>query len=179
MPFTLALIPVFIRPDGGYQLLEPLIYKGRQDTFLVPAGFVTDLASVPRFLTWLVPVAGVHDRAAILHDWLCTQLAECLRLNSRWTDTMPPATPPASARDTDGLFRRVLRELGVGVVRRWLMWVGVRWGALANPARRASWWRDAAAVLGISVLAVPFVLLPAVCTGVVVLIDQAIERWAK
>src|SRR5438093_7156274 len=37
----------------------------------VPAGFVTDLASVPVFLTWIFPRYGKYTKAAILHDYLC------------------------------------------------------------------------------------------------------------
>ncbi|WP_414689961.1 DUF1353 domain-containing protein [Nocardioides sp.] len=33
-----------------------------------------------------------------------------------------------SPKDADGIFRRVLRKLGVGPVRRWVMYLGVRIG---------------------------------------------------
>jgi hypothetical protein len=59
---------------------------------------------------------------------------------------------PATARDTDAIFRRVMREGGVGFVTRWIMWAGVRWGAVANPARRPGWWIDAPLVLLITLL---------------------------
>ena len=36
----------------------------------VPDGFVTDLASVPRLLWWLLPPFGSYTQAAVLHDWL-------------------------------------------------------------------------------------------------------------
>jgi hypothetical protein len=36
----------------------------------VPAGFPTDLASVPFWLRWLVSQAGNWNRAAIIHDYL-------------------------------------------------------------------------------------------------------------
>jgi hypothetical protein len=66
-----------------------------------------------------------------------------------------------SSRDADGLFRRVLREVGVPPVHRRLMWTGVRWGALANPLRQPRWARDAPRVLALSVLAAPLVVPPA------------------
>ena len=87
--------------------------------FVVPAGFRTDFASVPRVVTWLVPRFGAYTLAAILHDWLVT---EGLR------------TGVVTSRQADGIFRRVMRESGVPVLRRWLMWAGVRWGALAERA---------------------------------------------
>jgi hypothetical protein len=97
-----------VREDGDYwQLIRPLVYTGARDTWTVPAGFRTDLASVPRLLTWLVPKAGVHNRAAVVHDYLCRR-------------------PDVSFRDADGVLRRISRELGVSPQRRWLMWAGVR-----------------------------------------------------
>src|SRR4051812_10918506 len=104
MPFLTDDVSVIIDRSGVYVLTAPLVYRGARDRFEVPAGFHTDLASVPRILTWLVPVAGVHDRAAILHDALCVALEHG---DSR-----------ISSPDVDGLFRRVLRELGVPPLRR-------------------------------------------------------------
>lgn len=160
-----------LRVDGPdtFLLLDGLYYEGREDIFVVPAGFVTDFASVPRFATWLIPRFGKYTKAAILHDWLCVRLA------NEHSGPLTGPIPRASAVDTDGLFRRVMREEGVSWLQRWLMWTGVRWGALANPARRAGWfsWRETPKVLAISLLALPLVL-PA---AVVVLASQGVF-WA-
>lgn len=174
MPFVSDYVPVDIAPDGTYVLTDQVVYRGRDDTFTVSAGFHTDLTSVPRLMTWLVPIAGVHDRAAIVHDWLCSRLevgASARHLNIRFI-----SPPPASARDTDGIFRRILRELGVPLVRRWLMWAGVRWSALTTPARRSGWWRDAPLVLAVTAVALPFLLLPALFVGLTLLIDLLVEK---
>src|SRR4051794_33564779 len=65
------------RGDGSrWQLLEPLTYQGRDEPFVVPAGFETDFASVPRALTWLLPRYGRYTKAAILHDHLCHRCRE-------------------------------------------------------------------------------------------------------
>lgn len=37
----------------------------------IPVGFLTDGASVPRFLWSLIPPWGSYGQAAVLHDWLC------------------------------------------------------------------------------------------------------------
>jgi hypothetical protein len=37
---------------------------------MVPAGFITDLASIPRALWSLLPPHGRYAKAAIIHDWL-------------------------------------------------------------------------------------------------------------
>jgi hypothetical protein len=165
VPFLTRDVSVVIQEDAKYCLTEDLRYRGRDETFTVPAGFVTDLASVPQFLTWLVPVAGIQDRAAIVHDLFCQALE-----NGR---------PIVSARDADGIFRRMLRELGVPTVRRWLFYVGVRWGALGTPARRPGWLQDAPAVLTVSALALPVVLPASVVIGGGLVVYGVAEAIAK
>lgn len=174
MPFLTDDVSCVIRPDGRYVLTGPLTYRGARDTFTVPAGFTTDLASVPRPFTWLVPVAGIHNRAAIVHDFLCADLRRNWRDGRRGAGEW--VTPYASAVDTDGIFRRILGELGVPLVRRWLYWAGVRWGALIDPWRRAGWWSTAWPLVPITVAAAP-VLLP-VTIGVlaVLAVDRALEQ---
>ena len=141
MPFTTDLVVRESAP-GQWQLLEPLEYEGRADRFTVPAGTQTDLASVPRWLTWLVPVAGRWTKAAVLHDHL-------------WS------TRPVSYADADGVFRRVMRELGVPLLRRWLMWAAVRTVSLVRYEPRLR------AVPAVAAVAVPGVLLVAVPAAVV------------
>ncbi len=50
-------------------------FRGRVGRLLVPgsptAPVTTDLASVPRSLTWLFPRYGSYTKAAVLHDYLC------------------------------------------------------------------------------------------------------------
>lgn len=37
----------------------------------IPAGFITDFASIPKFFRWLFqPATGKHRRAAVVHDWI-------------------------------------------------------------------------------------------------------------
>ncbi len=100
---------VAVEEDGDYWLLlRPLVYDGARDQFVVPVGFRTDFASVPHTVTWLVPRTGRHNRAAVLHDYL----------------TRNPQL--VSRKDADGIFLRILGELGVSPVQRRLMYWGVR-----------------------------------------------------
>lgn len=138
--------------DRNVALDTPLKWVGKTQTFVVPRGFVSDFATVPKFLWWMFGPTGKYTAAAILHDWLCTML---------WT-----LHPPASARDTDGIFRRRCKELGVDFMSRWLLWTGVRWGALFNPKRREGWWRDAHLVVVWTIVALVPVLIAT--TGVAV-----------
>ncbi len=126
-------------------LTEPLRYVGEREEFIVPEGFVTDFATIPRIAVWLIPRFGAYTKAAILHDWLLTE-----RL---------PAGLITSV-DVDNLFRRALRELRVPPWRRTLMWTGVRWGALFSRYRRAGWLSTAPAVLLWSLLFLATIVPP-------------------
>ncbi|HEY5171135.1 MAG TPA: DUF1353 domain-containing protein, partial [Acidimicrobiia bacterium] len=63
----------------GWLLTETLTWSGTFRATVrqleVPASpehpFSTDLASVPRSLTWLFPRYGKYTKAAVLHDYLC------------------------------------------------------------------------------------------------------------
>jgi hypothetical protein len=166
MPFETLDVPVIIDQDGFYWTTAPVVYRGKTDTITVEPDFKTDLASVPLFLSGLVPVAGVHDRAAILHDWNCVQLADAYRTRTK---------PLISSVDTDALFRRSLRELGVRPYLRRLFWLGVRWGALFNAARRPGWGRTAPSVLAWSLLLLPTIVVPAVTTGLTLAVGRVVR----
>ena len=147
MPFEPGSLTVRRVGADRWSLVDDLVYQGRWERFVVPAGFRTDFATVPRVVTWLIPRFGAYTLAAILHDWLCSQGIR---------------DGVVTARDADGIFRRVMRESGVPVLRRWMMWAGVRWGALTDDRRRPGWLVSAPGVLAISVLAAPLVVPPAV-----------------
>jgi hypothetical protein len=136
VPFHTALT---VQPHGDdrWRLVAPLVYLGERDRFEVPAGYVTDYATVPRVVSWLIPRYGRWTRAAIVHDYLITDVL---------------AAGEISPVDVDGIFRRILRELGVSTPRRWLMWAGVRWGSLFS-GRAAGWLPTAPAVLAVSLAA--------------------------
>ena len=166
-----------IRATGAttWSLLSPLIWTGTQgDRFVVPVGFQTDFATVPRFVHWLVLPYGAYTRAAVLHDWLLTDLAT-------WSRTDPAARqgaePLATSRDIDGIFRRVMQELGVPWSKRWVMWTAVRWASLFN--RDRAYGRrilpDLPRMLGMSLLALP-VILPGV---IGVLVSLGLVRFVN
>ena len=161
MPFEPGSLTVSRVDAYTWSLVDPLVYQGRRQRFVVPAGFRTDFASVPRLVTWLIPRFGADTLAAILHDWLCR---EGIRSGA--------VTP----RQADGIFRRVMRESGVPVLRRWLMWAGVRWGALTDERRRPGWLFSAPGVLVITALAAPLVLPPAVVIAPGLVVYAVAER---
>ncbi|MGY1913930.1 DUF1353 domain-containing protein [Blastococcus sp. SYSU DS0973] len=69
MPFEVGDVVVRRLDDRGWTVVEPLVYVGTSDRSVVPAGYVTDFATVPRVVVWLVPRFGRYTAAAILHDW--------------------------------------------------------------------------------------------------------------
>lgn len=114
MPFLTTDVTVKQIGPETFELLEPLHYQGDTQNFTIPAGFKTDFASVPRIFTWLIPRYGAYTKSAILHDYL-------------------GSSGLISHADNDGIFRRTMRELGVSLLRRWMMWAAVRaWTRLSG-----------------------------------------------
>lgn len=161
MPFKRDSITVSRSNDNEWAVVGKLVYRGRRDTFVVPNGFRTDFATVPRVVVWLIPRFGRYTLPAVLHDWLST---EGIRQGK------------VTSREADGIFRRAMRELDVPVARRWLMWTGVRWAALTNPLRRPGWAISAPAVLAITVLAAPIVVPPGLVILAALAVYGVVER---
>lgn len=93
-----------------WKILEPFQYLDDDAGLVtVPAGFLTDFASVPRLPLTFALVGSYGHAAATLHDWLYASGAE-------------------SRRQADAVFRRALRSSGIARWRAWVMWVGVRLG---------------------------------------------------
>lgn len=170
MPFRDKNLTVARVDEHAWQLVEPLIYDGNDDTIVVPAGHRTDFASVPRSLQWLAPSTGRYTLAAVLHDYLCDSMVGGYTLFDVLHEDLI-----ISAREVDGLFRRVMREEGVGVVQRWLLWGGVRIGAIRNPARRPGTLRDVPVLLASALVVAPFILPPLALIGVARLAYAAAE----
>jgi hypothetical protein len=87
--------------------------RRRKIAVAVPEGYVTDFASIPGLVQWLIQPFGRHSEAAVIHDWLYTL-----------------GTPgdPKGRHLADRTFRRALHLVGVGFVRRWIMYIAVRMG---------------------------------------------------
>jgi len=70
MPFKTELVT---SPKGNKSVLkEQLIYYSPQtkQRIVIPKGFVTDFASVPRLFLSIIPKMGRHRIDAVLHDYL-------------------------------------------------------------------------------------------------------------
>lgn len=50
-------------------LIEEFTYGFEGVEYVVPVGFVTDFASVPRFAQSIVPRIGTYTKATVMHDY--------------------------------------------------------------------------------------------------------------
>lgn len=161
MPFVSPEFTVTKIRKRRYRLEHDMAYKGKDDCWTVPAGSETDYASVPAAVRWLFPQDDDYTQAAILHDWFCDHgIREGL----------------ISARDADAVFRRVMRELGVPFARRWVLWTGVRLGAVFNPIRNDGVWRDLPLVILISILVSPLVVPPSLFVFFASMIEMVFNK---
>lgn len=102
-----------------YTLLADLVLADENErTITVPAGFVTDFASIKvlhnAFLFVLFAlVSGYGNYAATVHDWLYEHGS-------------------LTRKEADAVLYRALRAEGVARWRTWLFWAGVRLGGASE-----------------------------------------------
>jgi hypothetical protein len=98
-----------VSDDGQWKLTAPLVYVSdvAKQSFTVPAGFQTDLASVPRIPIIFDLMGATSNEPAALHDWLYTSHV-------------------VSRSMADAVLREASAVCGVPCWRRNMMWVGVR-----------------------------------------------------
>lgn len=86
----------------------------------VPKDYITDGASVPSALNWILPKIGEYTAAAICHDYLCTtgiMYAGSLKDNVAINLT---------AQEVDDIFFSNLRYCGMGWARLQLVKAGIK-----------------------------------------------------
>jgi len=95
--------------DGRWRLMAPLIYDSdvAGKVIVVPTGFITDLASVPRVPIAYMLAGGSSNEASVVHDYLYSQ-----HLVDRAT--------------ADAVLREASAVTGVPAWRRAIMWAAVR-----------------------------------------------------
>jgi hypothetical protein len=109
--FTTPLVVTPLDNGRDWKLVDPFEYHvgslGSDEVIRVPAGFVTDFASVPRFFWRLIPPWGRYGKAAVVHDYCYAE-----RLYSR--------------RRCDRIFLEAMGVLSVPRWRRIPMYLAVR-----------------------------------------------------
>jgi hypothetical protein len=107
----------------------PLTYdvgaEGSSESITVPAGFVTDLASIPAF-AWSLgfPADGPWAKAAVVHDFLYATAGTCVWHGKCGRTRVAPYT----RAEADGILREAMGVLGVPAWRRFVIWSAVRVG---------------------------------------------------
>jgi len=128
MPFTSPLRVELVddtanEGQGDWKLLAPLKYTTNEGVkYVVPAGMVSDFASVPRRPLAYLLTGGTAHRAAVLHDWLIR-------------DKVVPR------EQADDLFLEAMESVGVPNWRAMLMYQAVR-GETENIASRERPWSE-------------------------------------
>lgn len=102
---------------GRWVLVKPLRWDDGERAITVPAGFVTDLASIPRCFRGVLNQNGASRKAAVLHDYCYAAWLYDERTGRGMTRA-----------EADALFRRALAACGVGTLARRIYWSGVRLG---------------------------------------------------
>lgn len=104
---------------GEWVLFTDVVFRdSRGRTWVVPAGFITDLASIPRIARGIIEVNGKHRRAAVLHDYF--YVMQQIR-----------------RAEADALFLEAMTVLKVPALQRHAMWASVRAGGWVYWDRRA------------------------------------------
>lgn len=100
-----------------FKLMFPVKVRLSDNTILViPAGYITDFASVPRMLKGIINSVGNHNLAVLVHDYLY--------------DTQD--SRGRKFADNEMLF--LLKKEGCSKIKQLCMYVAVRLGG-------RSWWR--------------------------------------
>ena len=114
--------PLDVRQVGGDRWMTLRSFSfyvthDRKELITVPAGFITDFASVPAVVRWLIPKSGKHNQAAVLHDFLYQNL------KNQWAGWVGKRY---TRKECDGHFLEGMRILGVNWVKRYTMYRAVR-----------------------------------------------------
>lgn len=103
-----------------WQLTRPLFYVTADNrSVVVPVGYRTDLASVPRPVWWLIPRDDEFARRpSVIHDFIYTH-----------------GTAKFTKAEADQVFYDALLEEGMPKPLAWLMFAAVRIGGRGNWGR--------------------------------------------
>jgi hypothetical protein len=125
MPFDprRGALDVLFLDGRNWRLASTLGYWTKQgESVCVPAGFVTDFASIPRGLWNIFPPAGPYAPAAVIHDFLYRGG----RFEGPVINNYSQVGRRPTRREADAIFYDVMRELGISPAKRSVIWLAVR-----------------------------------------------------
>jgi len=112
-----------------------VVFGDEGTTIRVPAGFITDFASIPRALWSFMIPTGKYGKAAVVHDYLYVVggRVPCPRAMGPKDNGFQLSCALNgygcqifTKEQADRIFRDAMEVLGVGNPERWLMWQAVR-----------------------------------------------------
>ncbi|MEN6605901.1 MAG: DUF1353 domain-containing protein [Bryobacteraceae bacterium] len=120
MPRFLTPLVVEYLDGRDWRLVEEFEFASEvlERIVRVPRGFITDFASIPRFLWPLLPPTGTYGKAAVVHDMLYRHPA-CVAPACTWEE--------ANLTLYEGMV-----ALGVGWLTRHAIFWGVQLGGWAT-----------------------------------------------
>ena len=112
--------PMVVSPtgDGKYWVLkEELVYQHPEtnERTVIPRGFVTDLATVPRLFWVAFPPCGKYTSSAVLHDYLY------------WVQS-----PVCDRKCADDVLLVAMKEADVDIITRESIYNAVRLGGSSS-----------------------------------------------
>jgi hypothetical protein len=107
----------------------PLTTPADGHAISVPPGFITDLASIPRWAWIILPPDGPWVKAAIIHDYLYETSGSGI-----WNSRLSSITPVRAftRAEADAVLREAMQNRGVGPIRRTIIYLAVRVGGWAG-----------------------------------------------
>jgi hypothetical protein len=106
-------------PTGMWRLKETYLYEGAGFGFAVPAGFLFDLASIPRSAWWAIAPFELSIVAPLLHDYL-------YRSRGRPAWILANGKREVTRKEADTIFSDVMLRTGVPAWRRTAAFQAVR-----------------------------------------------------
>ena len=96
--------------NNRWRLLESIGFEDVKNDYLVPAGFITDFASIPRTVRVMFKYDTIYSRASVIHDYLYKY--KDIDITKR--------------KDADLLFLKIMKKDGVGLIKRHIIYRSVR-----------------------------------------------------
>jgi len=106
--FTSPLVVEYLG-EHKWKLVHAFEYYREPGTIKIPAGFITDFASIPKTFWSILSPYGKHGKAAVVHDYLYF-------INKEY-----------DRKQADDIFKEAMKVLGVNWLVRGIIYNVVRW----------------------------------------------------
>ena len=96
--------------NGKFELAAEYVQRTEKYIIVVPQGFITNYANIPRVLRVFILPYGKHSGASVVHDWLYSSNCNL----------------DISREKADKVFLEILKEEKVNFLLRTLMYIAVK-----------------------------------------------------